>query len=152
MAKISNKKIIFVLSIFVLSITIIALIFALIFPKTKPNLYDQLLTYCETNSEIKISDFTDFDWDIAYIDWQNYGNGKIITEKGIRGNFKPLESDTLYRIVFCKEDELVYDLILNVFYLLLDDAILEITPETLLSISAKSDNPKQFILKIQNNV
>ena len=108
-------------------------------PWKEPELSEKIFTICETNDSIKISDITDFEWDIAYIDKQAYGTGQELQEKGIEGNFQKLETDCLCRVAFCKGNKMVYELILNESYVFIDDSITEITQETILLIKKKID-------------
>ncbi len=114
------------------------------------DLYDRLLITCEESNTIKIKDITNFDWDIAYIDKQNYGVGEQILQKGIVGDFKALESDFLYRIAFCKDNTLVYDLILNEDFISIDNSIFEFTPQTTLHIKRSQENPERYLLSTKD--
>jgi len=41
------------------------------------NLESKILGYCETHEEIRLSNVTDFDWDVAYVEGpEAYGRGE----------------------------------------------------------------------------
>jgi len=102
----------------------------------EPDLRSTILAYCETHEEIRLSEVTDFDWDIAYVDREPYSDGQTLREKyDISGAFEPLETDFSSRIAFCENGILVYDLKLNNWYLELDRSIDSITPDSVLSVA-----------------
>ena len=64
-------------------------------------IYDNLYSYANKHSELKISDSTNFEWDCAYIDYQHYGNGENIKQKyNLECNLETLETDYCFRIIF----------------------------------------------------
>ena len=84
----------------------------------------QILDYCKSHNEIRLSEITEFDWDIAYVDRMPYSNGDVLKEKyGIEGEFEAMESDALSRIAFCKDKTLVYDLQLLSDYIEIDPSV-----------------------------
>lgn len=151
MAKKSIKKFIVILIILFVALVATSLTLKHFFSlPDKLDLGDKLMLHCEKNDTIKIQDITDFDWDIAYIDKQNYGVGEQILQKGIVGDFKALESDFLYRIAFCKDNTLVYDLILNEDFISIDNSIFEFTPQTTLHIKRSQENPERYLLSTKD--
>lgn len=107
-------------------LSFVAIVLSLIFfaAYLKTDLSANIFRLCEKNEEIKISDVTNFDWEIAYIDRNYYGSGEVLKEKyKISGNFKALETDNTSRVAFCKNGELVYDLIVNNEHLEFDKSI-----------------------------
>ncbi|HBL83379.1 MAG: hypothetical protein A2Y17_08000 [Clostridiales bacterium GWF2_38_85] len=92
----------------------------------------QMLDFCENHEKIKLSDISDFDWDIAYIDRQHYMSGEEIKEKfGIEGEFEQLPTDFSSRLAFCKDNKLVKEIILNDCYIEFDSSVEIITPDTI---------------------
>jgi len=64
------------------------------------------------HDEIKLSEFTDFEWDVAYIDREYYRSGQQLKEKyNIQGEFELMHSDFNSRIAFCMKGNLVEDVI-----------------------------------------
>jgi len=108
------------------------------------NLRTRLLDFSKNHDEIRLSDITDFDWDIAYIDRDYYYSGEKLKEKyHIEGDFDLLDSDFNYRIAFCKDNILVYDLVLNNFDIEIDKSIEIIYPESIFAIKQISIIPNQ---------
>ena len=113
--------------------TVFALMFLMIMlsacrPK---DLHDQILDFCRDHDTIILSDVTEFDWTVAYIDRQHYMNGEGLKENfGIEGEFKSLPTDFSTRIAFCKDNILVYDLIINDFYFEIDSSLDTIAPDS----------------------
>ncbi|MCL2503919.1 MAG: hypothetical protein FWE94_04840 [Coriobacteriia bacterium] len=71
-------------------------------------LNEKILDYCETHEEIRLSDVTDFDWDVAYVDPEPYGKGERLKERyHIEGKLRELGGTT--RIAFCKDGRVVFD-------------------------------------------
>ena len=121
------------------------------------DLRDQLMSYCEKHDEIKLSDVTDFEWDIAYTDRQHYMHGEGIKEKyNIEGELKELPTDFSTRVVFCKNGIIVYDLILNDCYLEFDSSIEVISIDSVFKITwaeekrSPSDERGRFLRLYKN--
>lgn len=122
-------------AIFSLIFVILATFTILLLSCTTNDLYTRILNFCKTNDKIELSDVTDFDWDIAYIDRQYYHSGEEIKGKyQINGEFQLLETDFSSRVAFCKDGKLVYDLVLNNFYLEFDPSIETIGPDSVLVV------------------
>lgn len=118
----------------VIALILVCVIIAIFASGKDETLAGKIHTYCKENESIKLSEVTDFDWDIAYVDREYYQAGKNLqTQYGIQGKFEMLDSDNLIRIAFCKDNVLVYDMICNEEYIQVDskDGILE--RETVLS-------------------
>ena len=119
--------------IFILLLLVNAL---LLISCTPPDLYKQILDFCENNKELKLSEITDFEWDIAYVDRQYYKSGEEIKEKyNIEGEFKRLRTDFSSRVAFCKDGKLVYDLELNNHYFEFESSVDIISPESVFTVT-----------------
>ena len=100
------------------------------------SLNKEILNYCNTHEEIRLSNVTDFDWDIAYVDRQYYMVGEELKEKHqIEGEFKRLETDFSSRVAFCKDGKLVYDLVLNNFYFEFNSSVEVIKYNSIFTVS-----------------
>jgi len=100
------------------------------------SLSEQIRSYAENNDELRLSEITNFDWDVAYIDRDAYQNGERIQEEhGIIGEFRNLESGHLIRVAFVKDRNLVYDLIVGVFRIDFDDSIEVIYPNDIFEVT-----------------
>ena len=143
-----TKIILLLLFIFITIITFI------LTSNKQSNLYNQILDFSKNNQKIILSELTDFDWDVAYIDRQYYHKGEYLKEKyHIEGDFQLLETDFSSRIAFCKNNKLVYDMILNNFYFEIDDTIKIINPKDSLKIKwiiTKGQKEKKLLL-LPNN-
>ncbi|MCL2503923.1 MAG: hypothetical protein FWE94_04860 [Coriobacteriia bacterium] len=96
------------------------------------HLWEKILDYCETHEEIRLSDVTDFDWDVAYVDPEPYGKGERLKEKyHIEGKLS--ESNGTRRIAFCKDGRLVLEFFhvsAGAFRLSLDPSVEIIHPDS----------------------
>jgi len=139
------------LSLLVFMITIMLLITACM----STNLYDRILDFCKNHDEINLSEITDFDWDIAYIDRDYYHSGEELEKKHqIEGTFKMLHSDYNYRIAFCKDNVLVYDLILVDSTIETDNSIEIIYPDSIFTVTRvpiPEIKEEKLILTLKNN-
>jgi len=114
----------------------------------KENIEQAIIEYCKSNEEIRLNDVTKFDWDIAYIDYQVYGQGQnLIDLYGIEGDFEGLNSEEQFAIAFCKNGELIEYVICNSFNLIFGESLptndketLVISPETLFSVDVQTDS------------
>ncbi len=113
--------------------------------KSNPDFSDMLLSYCTQHSSVAFQDVTDFEWDIAYVDYESYGEGEIIKEKyGLTGDFEELDFDFLFRIAFYKNGNLVNDSILNSEDIALDSSIEIINPNTVFNAKWETDEIEQW--------
>lgn len=111
------------------------------------NIEQAIIEYCKNNEEIQLKDVTKFDWDIAYIDYQVYGQGQNLKDLyGIEGDFEGLNSEEQYAIAFCKNGKLIEYVICNSFDFIFGDSLpsndketLVIYPETAFSIETQID-------------
>jgi hypothetical protein len=87
-------------------------IFDAVFP---PSMIEVIFDYCSTNNEMTFSNVTDFEWDIAYTDFQKGSDGEKLKEKyGFKDEFEYIKKGSVaYRIAFYKGDKLVKDQILT---------------------------------------
>lgn len=112
------------------------------------NIEQAIMEYCKSNEEIRLNDVTKFDWDIAYIDYQVYGQGQnLIDLYGIEGDFEGLDSEEQFAIAFCKNSELIEYVICNSFNLIFGESLpsndketLVIYPETVFSVDLQTDS------------
>ena len=138
------------------SITIVVILLAMILSHLlkPPGLYDKILIYCENRTEVNFAAITDFQWDIAYVDREYYGEGKKIKEQyKITGEFRYLATDFSSRIAFCKDDKLIYDLVLNHHFFEMDSAVEIFYPEAIFAvewISKEKYDAKKLYLAISN--
>ncbi|MCL2503918.1 MAG: hypothetical protein FWE94_04835 [Coriobacteriia bacterium] len=103
---------------------------------SEPGLHSRIRDYCEAHEEVRLSDVTDFDWDIAYVDREPYGDEKKLREKyGIVGVLEEFETDALSRIAFCRDGELVYDLVLNYSYFEVASSVEIIYPDSVFRVT-----------------
>ena len=73
--------------------------------------------YCQNNSEIQFKDILLIDWNAAYIDFNPHERGEAIKEKyGLTCDLEELDSDGEYRILFFKDDTLVFEARLDFDY------------------------------------
>jgi len=124
-------------------------LFALIFfgCTQNVNIEQSIKEYCKNNEEIQLKDVTKFDWDIAYIDYQVYGQGDNLKNLyGIEGDFDGLNSEEQYAIAFCKNEKLIEYVICNSFDFIFGESLptndketLVIYPETAFSIEVQTD-------------
>lgn len=148
--KIRNIIGLILLVVFVVGGIIIA---SMLFPKEDKQLKETIYEYCKKNTSVKLADLTEFDWDTAYIDYEHYERGKALKDKyQIKGDFKELESDNLYRIAFCKKNELVCDLILNEEDIQIDSQIESITQTTVLTVEWRSNSSQGETLCLSKGI
>lgn len=108
--------------------------------RKEEKLSDKIYNYALKNEQIRISALTDFDWDVAYLDYERYGTGEQLKRKwNLTGDFSAMESDTFYRIAFYDNNTLVYDCVINEYYCKIDSKVEQFDSETLFFVSKKSD-------------
>ena len=120
----------------------------------KSTLEEKILNYCETNSEITLSEVTSFDWDIAYFDYQSYMHGEEMKEKyGLSGEFETLSTDHSYRIAFYKDNKFLKEEILSRAYIEFDRSVEIIEPDTLFTAEwiSRSYNDRVLSLQLTND-
>jgi hypothetical protein len=75
---------------------------------------DKITETCRKSETFTFSSFLHFDWDIAYVDRETYAAGEKAKEKyNIDAELTRLDAEDLYRIIFCKGDKFVKEIILN---------------------------------------
>jgi len=95
---------------------------------------------------------TNFSWDTAYIDNQSYGYGENIKKKyGLKGNLERLDSDYLYRIIFCKNKVIVHDEILSIHNIVFEQSVEVMKPSArfLAEWKPQSDGSKILYLTLK---
>ena len=76
--------------------------------------YERMLMLLETSSELKMKDVFDFEFDKAYVTYETYGDEKyFLKELNVDTNvcIPTLESGAHNRILFIKDDRIIYDFI-----------------------------------------
>jgi hypothetical protein len=146
----AKMKLHFLIKFVIIAICIL-IIGAFVFVRVSNNdvktLNEKIAEYCNRNSEMKLSDITNFEWDTAYIDREAYMSGQEIAKTyGIVGEFIQIDSDYLYRIAFCKDKKLVCDLIVAVFHVDFEPSVKVIYPDTVFSVEMRSfdENEPQY--------
>lgn len=107
-----NKKslIISISTLVILTILLTSVItWIIISMKNNKSVSDKIFSYCKAKNEIsfnlKLSEFTDFDWDYVII-YKNTTKKDILDKTGV--NY-PKELDLLSGMIFIKNNKIVYD-------------------------------------------
>ena len=111
------------------------------------NMNQELLNYCKNNDTVTLSDITKFNWDVAYLDYQVYGQGENLKNTyGITGKFEGLNSEEQFAIAFCKNGKLVKYSICNWLDIMFgetlpsdDKQIVVIYPNDIFTVKWKQD-------------
>ena len=117
------------------------LIAVLIFVTTgcKKTSYDyalDIIDYCKHAETFTFLEVTDFEWDIAYVDYDAYESGEHIKESyDLDVDLTTLMTEELYRIVFCKDDEFVKELIFSLWEVRIDYDVDVFKPDTIFNVS-----------------
>lgn len=116
-------------------------------------LQNKIIECCQNKKEVQLSEITDFDWDVAYLDYQKYASGEIIKNQyHIIGNLQKMNSDYCFRIIFCKNGQLVKDSIMMSDYIAFDDDTEIIEPDSKYFVKALNDSTSVSIrLSLQND-
>lgn len=131
----------------IVALIIIPLTLLISITKNDENVIENVKEYCKENNEIQFYEVTKFDWDTAYLDYQHYGYGEEIREKyDLTGDFKLLDSDNLLRIAFCKDGELVKDVICDFSSLSFGGSTTIIKPETIFVVEWDTESNDSLML------
>ncbi len=112
------------------------------------NIEKRIKEYCNSNKEIQLKNVTDFERDVAYLDYQVYGQGQNLKKLyGIEGNFEGLNSEEQFAIAFCKNGKLVKYAVCSSFDLMFgeempsdDKTTAVISPDTVFKVQCQSDS------------
>jgi hypothetical protein len=105
--------------------------------KKEINYPEEIINYCKKVETFTFSDVLDFEWNIAYVDYDTYMTGEKIKEKyNLNCELEYLGVEGQYRIVFCKDDKFIKEIIFDLLHeIKLDYDIEVIKPDTLFTVS-----------------
>lgn len=104
---------------------------------------EKILALSETSEEIAITEVFDFDFDKAYIVYEIYGDEEYFTETlevGTKTDIPTLESGGHNRILFIKDNMIIYDFIYDMTEIVIVKTGIWIYPYSTAIFSHKNSN------------
>jgi len=94
-----------------------------------------LSAHSKNISTFSMNEITDFQWDKAYLDYENYDKGEKIKEKyQLKGHIRMQLSNVQVRIIFAKNDRIVKMSIVDTMIVMFDPTIADLLPDTVLNV------------------
>ena len=114
--------------------------------------YEQKIRdYCKQAKTFTFSDAFDFEWDIAYVDYETYGIGSKLKEKyGLEYELPRMGDDGSYRLLIFQDDKFIQEFRYAWWKFDIDIDGDIIKPDTVFNVSwEQSDTYDELILKAQ---